>query len=430
MMLAARGKASTLVTARQLKERAPSKGGIMLTHRPPSALRLFAIVFALAAGLAIVLGAMLSDAQAQAAPPQYTFTKVADSVEDGFDPFSFGCAAINTRGDIAFGAKRLAPDGFNTDPGIYRVNATDGTLTTIAEDPKRFVTIGLNPSINDLGQVSFAARLDGGNKPDTEVILRGDGKKLTTIATTADRFNFFGFDTSINNSGEVAFTAELDEEFGFDEGLFSGSGNKKSGVTTHYLTSNSDFDGRDSRPSINNDGNIAFDESINFDSGIFVGREGTFQTIAEPDPNLFVRGPVLNDEGTTAFYRSFFDEASQESVDEIVTGSGGPLTTVADTSGEFGSFGFRPPSLNNQGDVAFLATLDDFSTTGIFVGSDPIADRVIATGETLDGSTVQNLTFCEEGLSDSGELAFVATFEDPNTPEGFRTAVFRATPTP
>src|SRR5829696_6012682 len=192
----------------------------MNMHRRPSALRSFAMLFALAAGLAIVLGAMLSDAQAQTTP-QYTFTKVADSAEDGF--VSFGCAAINSQGDIAFGAERPAPN-FNTDPGIYRVNAANGALTTIAEDPKRFVTIGLNPSINDLGQVSFAARLDGGNKPDTEAILRGDGKKLTTIASTVDEFNFFGFGTSINNSGEVAFTAELDEEFGFDEGLFSGSG--------------------------------------------------------------------------------------------------------------------------------------------------------------------------------------------------------------
>ena len=142
------------------------------------------------------------------------------------------------------------PDGFNTIHGIYRAN-TDGTLSTIAEDQRRFDFIGVNPSINDSGQVSFAARLDGGKKPDNEAILRGDGRKLTTIATTADEFNFFGFDTSINNSGEVAFTAELDEEFGFDEGLFSGSGGKK-GVTTHYLTSTSEFDGSDSRPSINN----------------------------------------------------------------------------------------------------------------------------------------------------------------------------------
>jgi hypothetical protein len=82
----------------------------MLTNIRPSAWRLFALASALVTGLAIVLGAMLSDARAQTAP-QYTFTKVADSVEDGFDPNSFGCAAINTRGDIAFRAGRLAPDG-------------------------------------------------------------------------------------------------------------------------------------------------------------------------------------------------------------------------------------------------------------------------------------------------------------------------------
>jgi hypothetical protein len=404
----------------------------MLTHQRSSKLRLFALAFALVAGLTLVLGAMLSAAQAQAAP-QYAFTKVADSVEDGFDPNAFGCAAINTRGDVAFKAGRLAPDGFNTDPGIYRANA-DGTLTTIAEDPKRFVTIGFNPSINDSGQVSFAARLDGGNKPDTEAIFRGDGKKLTTIASTADRFNFFGFDTSINNSGEVAFKAELDEEFNFDEGLFSGQGKR---VTTHYLNSTNvsldgdqvRFGGNDTRPSINNDGDIAFDESIDFDSGIFVGREGSFQTIAAPDPDVFVEKPVLNDDGTVAFYRSFFDEANQEFVTEIVTGSGDTLTTVADTRGAYAEFGFRPPSLNNQGEVAFHATLDS-GGSGIFVGPDAVADRVIATGDTLDGRTVQNLTFCEEGLNDSGQLAFVAQLEDAATPEGFRMAVFRATPSP
>ena len=413
----------------------------MVTHRRPTTLRSLALMFALLAGLSLVLGAVLSDARAQTAP-QYTFTKVADSVEDGFDPNNFGCAAINTRGDVAFRAGRLAPDGFNTIDGIYRANA-DGTLTTIAEDQKRFDFIGVNPSINDSGQVSFAARLDARDKQtgdNIEAILRGDDKKLATIATTADRFNFFGFDTSINNSGEVAFAAELDEEFGFDEGLFSGTGGKR-GVTTHYLTSTDvsldgqpeRFAGRDSRPSINNVGDIAFAESIQpgFDSGIFVGREGIFRTVAAPDPDVFVEMPVINDTGTVAFYRSVTEEGIQ--VLELVTiDADGTSTVVADSRGEFASFGFTPPSLNNNGDVAFLAELDS-GGSGIFVGSDPISDRVISTGDMLDGSTVQNIVFCEEGLSDSGELAFVARLDIPETPEDdfdFRTAVFRATPVP
>jgi hypothetical protein len=357
---------------------------------------------------------------------EYTFTRVADSAVDGFDPSSFGCASINAPGAIVFRAGRVAADGFNTIPGIYRAN-TDGSLTTIAEDAKKFAFISRNPSMNDLGQVSFAARLDGGKKPDTEAILRGSGKKLTVIASTADAFNFFGFDTSINNAGEVAFKAELDEAFNFDEGLFSGQGQE---VTTHYLTSTSSFDGNDSRPSINNLGTIAFDESINFESGIFVGREGSFQTIAAPDPDVSVGEPILNDAGTAAFERSFFDEAAQEFVAEIVTGNGGPLTTVADTRGAFSAFGFRPPSLNNAGAVAFHATLDDFSTSGIFVGPDALQDRVIATGDVLDGALVLNLTFCEEGLSDAGQLGFVATLEDATSPNGFQMAVFRATPLP
>jgi hypothetical protein len=403
----------------------------MVTHRRPSVLRSSALMFALLTALGLVLGAVLSDARAQTAP-QYTFTKVADSTEDSFDPNNFGCAAINARGDIAFRAGRLAPDGFNTIDGIYRANS-DGTLTTIAEDQRRFVFIGVNPSINDSGQVSFAARLDGGKKPDTEAILRGDGRKLTTIATTADRFNFFGFDTSINNSGEVAFTAELDEEFGFDEGLFSGTGGKR-GVTTHYLTSTSEFDGSDSRPSINDSGNIAFVESVDFARGIFVGREGEFTTVVEPDPSdssVGFEAPILNNAGTVAFKKTSFDETAQPSVEEIVKiDADGTSTVVADTRGEFASFGFRPPSLNN-GDVAFLAELDS-GGSGVFVGPDPMNDRVIFTGDALDGSTVRNITFCEEGLSDTGELAFVAQLADnPDMPEDdSRTAVFRATPAP
>jgi hypothetical protein len=364
----------------------------------------------------------------------YTFTSVADSVADGFDPNSFGCSTINNGGDIAFKSGRLAPDGFNTIPGIYRINA-DGTLTTIAEDAEKFVFIGFNPSMNDLGQVSFAARLDGGKKDDFEVIMRGDGKNLVTIASTKDEFNFFGFDTSINNSGEVAFRAELDN---FDEGLFSGQ--KKRSPITHYLNSAdivldgapARFTGNDSRPSINNLGDIAFDESIqpNFDSGIFVGQEGVFKTIAAPDPDIFVRSPSLNDSGTVAFYRSFFDGITQEFVEEVVTGNGGALTTVADTRGDFSSFGFRPPSINNTGKVAFLAQLDDFVTTGIFTGADALLDGVIATGDILDGFTITNLVFCEEGLNDSNQLTFVATLEDFSVPEGFRIVVYRATPVP
>jgi hypothetical protein len=391
--------------------------------RAPKSLRLgLALVATLTLFLALA-------ASAQAAT--YTFTKVADSTRDNFNPFGFTCASINNRGDIAFKAGRTSADGLNSFDGIYRVNA-NGTLTTIVEDPerRRFGFIGNFPSMNDLGDVSFAVNLA---KNDGQAILLGNVGKLTTIATTKKEFNFFGFDTSVNNSREVAFKAELDPQFDFAEGLFSGSGGK---ITTHYLSSSdasldgqpARFGGNDSRPSINNLGQIAFDETVqpNFGAGIFIGRQGSFRTISAPETDRQVREPTLNDAGTAAFETSFFDENGQF-VTAIVTGNGGALTTVVDTNGPFGFFGFRPPSLNNNGDVAFVGIPDDFQSTGIFVGPDPVADRVIATGDTLDGATVTNLSFCEEGLNDAGQLAFIAELADPDSFDP-RTAVFRATP--
>ena len=84
----------------------------------------------------------------------YTFTNVADSARDDFNPNSFTCASINNRGDIAFKAGRSSSDGLNSFDGIYRANA-DGSITTIVEDPrrKRFGFVGNFPSMNDLGQV-------------------------------------------------------------------------------------------------------------------------------------------------------------------------------------------------------------------------------------------------------------------------------------
>jgi hypothetical protein len=380
----------------------------------------------------VVVLAALGLLAALAVPAQaatYTFTKVADSVRDDFNPESFTSASINNPGDIAFKAGRTTPDGLNSFDGIYRANA-NGTLTTIVEDPARdrFGFLGNNPSMNDLGDVSLAANLAPGVD---EAILRGNGKRLTTIATTTRRFNFFGFDTSVNNSGEVAFKGELDN---FEEGLFSGSGGR---VTTHYLNSAdisldgspARFGGNDSRPSINNLGSIGFDESIqpDFNRGIFAGSTGTFRTIAAPDANRSVEVPVLNDGGTAAFQTSFFDQTGQF-VSAIVTHDGATERRIADTTGPFGAFGFRPPSLNDHGDVAFSATLDDFLTTGIFVGPREVQDRVIETGEKLDGGRVIGLVFSEEGLNDLGQLAFIARLEDPTAPNGSRTAVFRATP--
>jgi hypothetical protein len=366
---------------------------------------------------------------------QYTFTKVADSSDDGFDPFSFECSAINNRGDIAFRTARPPENPGPIIQGIYRADAgTSATqLTTIAEFGGGFDFLGQIPSINDRGEISFAiTHVSDGEFVETQRIMRGSGARPATIASTEGAFNRFGFEPTINNRGAVAFKADLDafDTFDHENGLFSGSSSAR--IATRYRSSTSQFSEFSalSRPSINNFGAIAFEESVDGESisGIFLTTEDGPKTIAAPDPDVIVGRPNLNDAGTVAFHRFFNSMAGEE----LVIGNGGPLSVLADTSGPFESFGFylgfTPPALNNEGEVAFLATLDT-GGSGIFVGPDPVADRVIGTGDTLEGLTITNLRFCDEGLNDSGQLVFQATLDDPSVPEGFRVAIYRATPT-
>jgi hypothetical protein len=351
--------------------------------------------------MAALLSVSASFAPAHA--QSYTFTQIIDSGA-GFDPFEFGCPAINNKGDVAFRAVR------DSGEEVILV-AKNNQLTVIAEENDTLDFLGRHPSINDKREVSFAVRLE----PEGEAILVSKGNKLTTIAETVDGpFAFFGFDTSLNNQGEVAFKAELDN---FDEGLFVG--NDDSAITTHYLASTSPFQGDDSRPSLNDAGQVAFAETLDdtFERGIFLISSGSVITIAETSGAIdSAFNPSLNASGVVAF-QAFLDDGGEG----IFTGSGGELTTIADTTGVFSFFDSFGPSLNDNGVVAFGATLDT-GEQGLFVGADPVADRVIGTGDALAGSTVMNIVFCHEGLNNHGELAFAAQLEDG------RTVIFKATP--
>jgi hypothetical protein len=380
-----------------------------------------------AAGAALALAPLVAGpgaAPAHAADA-YVFTKVVDSATDHFNPqtLRISCPSINNVGDIAFKSDR---DGASD--GIYRADAGGG-VTTIAEVPGDFTVLANgNPSMNDSGQVSFGALSPDGR----QVVVRGDGTTLTTIASTSGQrrgFASFGNNTSINDAGEVAFDGRLGSGA---KGLFSGTG---SDPTTHYLnTRDVSVDGNparfiatEDRPSINNLGDIAFLEEIQgtFRRDVFRGQEESFTTISASDPPSADTPPLLNDGGTVAWQTGFIDDTGT-AARAIVTGDGvGPATRVVDSSGAFNILDSY--AINNAGAVAFSATLDDdnLGIPSIHVGPDPKKDRVIGVGDKLDGGTVAGLNFCEEGLNDSGELAFVADIEDRNG--DVRVAVFRAT---
>ena len=362
---------------------------------PITRIRVIAIV-----ALCIMLPAGAAGAQT------YTFTRIVDSENTPFDPFEFGAPAINDSAQVAF----KAVDEKTFVSGIFR--GSGGPLTTIADSAGPLNFIGRLPSINNAGDVAFAATVSGGN----EEVYRGSGGPLAVIATTTGSPKFFAFNTSLNNVGSVAFQAELDN---FDEGLFHGNGGP---VTTVFTTNASPFNDSFGSPSINDAGRIAFE------AGRDVGDRGIFRY--EPTTNTFTTivtntgsfdtvddRPSMNAGGRVAF-QSLTDVGTGEG---IFVGDGGPVTTIADSSGAFQFF--ARPSLNDLGRVAFSATLDD-GREGLFDGPDPVANRVLVAGQAFDGGVIEGIVMDREGLNNRGEIAFVVGFE------GGRAAIYVATPVP
>ena len=109
-------------------------------------------------------------------------------------------------------------------------------------------------------------------------------------------------------------------------------------------------------------------------------------------------------------------------LDGIFVGSGGQVRTVVDSSGPFFNFlSSGHPAINDKGQVAFFGILDNFQI-GLFVGPDPVADRVILIGDPLDGSTVIGLSVFREYLNNAGQLVFTVLLADG------RTEIIRADP--
>jgi hypothetical protein len=60
--------------------------------------------------------------------------------------------------------------------------------------------------------------------------------------------------------------------------------------------------------------------------------------------------------------------------------------------------------INNNGLLVFFATPVERSL-GVFCGKDPLADRIVAIGDPLFGSTVADFALNPVSLNDLGQLA-------------------------
>ena len=129
-----------------------------------------------------------------------------------------------------------------------------------------------------------------------------------------------------------------------------------------------------------------------------------------------IGGIAINDEGTTV---------SDNVNNNILITSNKVTTSLVDSSGLLSSI--QSPVINNNDTTVFAARLDEYTDPygyGIFTGSNPVTDKVIGTGDTLDGLTVQATSpiLSDNGLNNLDQIAFSVRFTDGTE------AIYRADP--
>lgn len=354
----------------------------------------------------VTLSPLLSPAaQSNVGPRLYRFTEVA-----GYDDiFAFFDAppSINSSGVVAFLAHlNIAHQlGLIVTEGIF--TGTGGPPTMIVGDSTSgFHRFGQVPSINDAGTVAFV-----GFSGSVDGVFIGNGGPITTIAVASESARQA---PRINEDGTVAF--EMSVDFNTRSGIFTGSG----GPVTSIVTADpGSLFNNFSDPSINNARTVVFTATLNDSSvRIMTGDRGTLATIADTHDGVFKAlsaFPSINNLGNVIFAATLVDGSGA-----VVTSVGGTLATVVDTRTGFAWFG-EGTDINDEGTVVFLAGLTG-GGAGLFTGPDPIADKVIATGDLLSGSSVTDVTFVRGGLNNSGEIAFLAGLADQ------RRVIVRASP--
>jgi Ca2+-binding RTX toxin-like protein len=377
----------------------------------------------------------------------YNYVPISDSVSSPYT--SFTNPAINEQGDVAFEAfvsTDLPPFG------IFSANSESST--NIIDNSQVFFNEGafqpvFEPSINSSGKVSFANNetsqltdengnviLDENNQPiiqlDKSTIKIGDGEEVTTLVESNVPSETFG-GSEINDRGTVLYVAgnlldiPVDSPVATRIYTISEEGTKTEIASTDGIFNSFDVgidtiggDGPvtslDISPSINENDEVAFNAGLDTGGqGVFV-YDGETKEIANSDGEFDqFSSPDINDDGAIAFLAQR-DDGSRG----IYTNTYGETKTLVDDSSNFSSFNSQP-AFNNNGEVAFFAELDDGSS-GIFVASEIGSEKIIGVGDELAGSTVEELVIVQEGLNDSGQVAFQAKLGDGNF------AIFRVDP--
>lgn len=351
---------------------------------------------------------------------RYHFTTIADTSDPRFSSFAFnGTPAINNGGTVVFGA--TLTDGKQA---IYALQ--DGELTTVVDTTGQFSELLFEEfSINSAEELAFRASYDTGGGG----IFKVSGGAVTTIADTTGPLGIFK-GVSINDSGAVAFYAAGQDSEKY-EGVYVGQGGPLTTIAEHRASDSEEVVAPSPfEPSINNHGDVAFFGHVasTGNDGIFVGNGNLLTQLVEEAPPYSNMRPErrcpITDSGAVAFVANGFDDELRASVRGVYRYSEGEVERIIAVEYPSETHDLSDVMINEAGTVAFGRDSPPFeSVGGVYTGPDPVADKVIAYGDLLDGAPVRLIRFWGQGLNDRGQVAFYAETESG-------AGIYLATPIP
>ena len=321
-----------------------------------------------------------------------------------------------------------------------RADAGPYVFERIADSTGEIAAMDYGARLNDSGELCFLAGMDSGG----EAVYRASVESMTPLALAPADFDGLGA-PDINNAGKMVYqalpinggtgiqyavgplTATLYDTYQLDHNIssFGGAMVNDSGrvafmgyaLNVEGLYYSSDMgpqkiiDVSGPLKSLNLQDFQADDQAVivaELDAGGFalqvVKADGSTRQIADSSGPIDQMGFARMNTAGTVVFTAIMDTGEFA----ILSGEGGPLETFVDSAGPFAVTYL--PVADDAGRVAFFGVLDN-GDNGIYLGPDPEADALIASGAELDGSTIASVNYlCD--MNARGQIAFTCEMAD------------------
>lgn len=309
-------------------------------------------------------------------------TRIADT-RDLLGDFAPYVASINDAGHVAFQAALKAHG-----TGVF-MSRGDSYSRVGAPVNGGSHAYRSHPDINERGSLSVYVHFDSGE----QALLLIGGGRATALAQTGFRFTKIGpLGPTMNDDDAVAFRADTRSG---TSGVFVAS----AGSIRCIAETGERFSGFEGLPVLLRDGTVVFRADLRGGGhGLYSSRGGELKSLVETGRGFRALGsfPSVDDEGTAAFLA-----LREDGTGGIFTVRDGEIATVADSNGPFETF--RAALIHPAGLVCVATPRG--GEIGIYAGMDPSADKILALGDELFGSTVADFALNPVSVNRSGQIA-------------------------